>query len=405
MNNTASNPKCIPELRFPGFEGEWIQKSMGEICNGIMYGMNSAAISFDGENKYLRITDIDEETREFRPNPLSSPEGDIEDKYILKKGDIVFARTGASVGKSYLYRESDGKLLFAGFLIKFTVKNSNSYFIYSHTLTSSFKKWVQLMSMRSGQPGINAEEYKLLKLFLPSIPEQTKIASFLTAVDNKIHQLTRKKELMEQYKKGVMQKIFNREIRLRDEEGKEYPEWEKTRLGKLTQLFSNRNPKLIEATIYSVTNSNGFVPQNEHFDREVAGKDLSNYKIIERGDFAYNPARINVGSIAYFTEGIGVISSLYVCFRTNKELMDKFLIYFLQLESTKFQINNLGEGGVRIYLWYDLFSLIKCDLPCIKEQQKIASFLSSIDQKITLVSQQLEKMQTWKKGLLQNMFC
>ena len=94
--------KKIPALRFPEFKGEWDKKKLGEVCENIMYGMNSAAIPFDGENKYLRITDIDEDSREFIPKPLVSPDGEIEEKYKLKYGDIVFTRTGASVGKTYL---------------------------------------------------------------------------------------------------------------------------------------------------------------------------------------------------------------------------------------------------------------------------------------------------------------
>jgi type I restriction enzyme S subunit len=144
--------------------------------------------------------------------------------------------------------------------------------------------------------------------------------------------------------------------------------------------------------------------QSEHFDRVVAGNDLSNYKIIQKNEFAYNPARINVGSIAHFKNDIGIISSLYVCFKTTDELLDSFLLNVLQLEYTKFQIENLGEGGVRIYLWYDLFALIKCKIPCIEEQTKIANFLTALDDKITNNQTQLNALKQYKQGLLQQLF-
>lgn len=176
----------VPNLRFPGFEDAWEVKKLGEVATNFMYGMNTAATVYDGENQYIRITDIDERTRLFTPNPLSSPDGELEDKYLLEKGDILFARTGASVGKSYLYSEKDGKIFFAGFLIRLNVKTENPYFIFSQTLTEKYQKWVLTMSMRSGQPGINAEEYKLLPIALPSFEEQSEIAFFLSKIDERI---------------------------------------------------------------------------------------------------------------------------------------------------------------------------------------------------------------------------
>lgn len=232
----------IPALRFPEFKGEWTQSFLGNISSNIGYGMNSAATEFDGEYKYLRITDIDEETRRFIPNPLSSPSDPVDEKYLLNEGDIVFARTGASVGKSYLYKKYDGKLCFAGFLIRFSILKNNAYFVYCYTLKQSYFKWVQLMSMRSGQPGINAEEYKDLKIHLPKEPEQKKIADFLTAVDQKIAQLTEKKSCLEQYKKGVMQRLFTQRLRFHDTNGTPFPDWEEMALGDVANVNMGQSP-------------------------------------------------------------------------------------------------------------------------------------------------------------------
>jgi len=136
--------KKVTKLRFPGFEGEWELKIIGDLTQDVSYGMNSAAIEFDGINKYFRITDIDVESRMFVPNPLTSPNGELEDKYLLKMRDIVFARTGASVGKCYLYNDSDGKLYYAGFLIKFSIiEDAEPYFIYSYTFGGNYMKWVK----------------------------------------------------------------------------------------------------------------------------------------------------------------------------------------------------------------------------------------------------------------------
>ncbi len=114
------NGQRIPEIRFVGFTEDWEQHKLGEVADGFDYGLNVAATEFDGQNKYIRITDIDDETRLFVQDTITSPDADLEnaDNYILKKGDILFARTGASVGKSYIYKESDGLVYYAGFLIR-----------------------------------------------------------------------------------------------------------------------------------------------------------------------------------------------------------------------------------------------------------------------------------------------
>ena len=151
--------------------------------------MNAAASDFDGEKKYLRITDIDDQTREFRTDDLSSPDinNPIDDKYLLKEGDILFARTGASVGKTYLYKASDGKTYYAGFLIRAHVSDeADAGFIFQSALTERYKQFVLITSQRSGQPGINAQEYADLLLLLPSLPEQRRIGAFFDRLDSLI---------------------------------------------------------------------------------------------------------------------------------------------------------------------------------------------------------------------------
>lgn len=203
---------CRPSLRFKDENGkefpEWEKKKLGDMSVNIMYGMNAAAIPFDGYNKYIRITDIDENSRRFIPNPLTSPDCEIEEKYKLKVGDIVFARTGASVGKTYLYDSNDGNVVFAGFLIKFTVVKANPYFIFTQTFLASYNKWVLMMSMRSGQPGINAEEYKTLSIQLPCLQEQNKITNFLLVIDEKIKRTQEQIQQTQEWKKGLLQKMF-----------------------------------------------------------------------------------------------------------------------------------------------------------------------------------------------------
>jgi type I restriction enzyme S subunit len=195
-------------LRFPGFTEPWVEKRLGEVADNIMYGMNCASTAYDGKNKYLRITDIDEDSRKFIASGVTSPSGALESKYRLSESDILFTRTGASVGKTFLYTPDLGKVYFAGFLIKFSITSARPMFIFLQTLQKRYFKWVKCTSMRSGQPGINAEEYKSFKIFLPSLPEQQKIADFLTTVDTKISQVDLQIEKMTQFKKELLGQMF-----------------------------------------------------------------------------------------------------------------------------------------------------------------------------------------------------
>ena len=199
-------------LRFTSEDGspfpDWEEKRLEELASNPSYGMNAAAVEYDGQHKYVRITDIDEETRTFSTDKLTSPSGLIEEKYRLRTGDIVFARTGASTGKSYLYNEKDGEMYFAGFLIRFRITHADPRLIFYQTLTQRFAKWVLIMSMRSGQPGINADEYSSFKILLPHPDEQAKIAEALSAIDAKIAAVAGQLERMQDFKKGLLQQMF-----------------------------------------------------------------------------------------------------------------------------------------------------------------------------------------------------
>lgn len=199
------------QIRFKSDDGsefpEWVEKKLGEICEPPKYGLNASGIDYDGEHKYLRITDIDEITHTFTPEDLTST-SEYSDEYLLKENDIVFTRTGASTGKTYLYDSKDGDLYYAGFLIKFQVKGENAKFIFYQTCTHEYEKWVHIMSTRSGQPGINSEEYSSMKIKLPCKEEQQKIADCLSSLDNLIQNQQKIVTNWQQRKKGLLQQMF-----------------------------------------------------------------------------------------------------------------------------------------------------------------------------------------------------
>lgn len=396
--------KLVPELRFKKFGGEWLSTTLRKVSKNVSYGMNASATKFDGVNKYLRITDIDEESRRFNPNPLSSPSGEIDERFVLRNNDIVFTRTGASVGKSYLYNKGDGRLLYAGFLIKFSIINSDSYFIFQQTFRDSYYKWVHVYSMRSGQPGLNAEEYKELKLNIPSLPEQQKIASFLSKVDEKIAHLSKKKELLEEYKKGVTQKIFKQEIRFKEENGNDFPKWEKVGGNVLFDNISDKNHNS-DLPILAITQDQGAIPRELiEYNITVTEKSVKSYKVVQIGDFVIS-LRTFQGGIEY-SNYKGICSPAYIILRPIKEEVNRdFYKFYFKTSNYILQLQKNLEGirdGKMIS--YKYFSEIKIPFPSLKEQVRISTFLSSLDKKISAVDNQISLAKEWKKGLLQKMF-
>ena len=205
------NGSSYPEIRFKGFTDPWEQRKLSEMCGTFEYGLNAAAKEFDGKNKYIRITDIDDASREFLLSDLSSPDICLDgmSKYLLSSGDIVFARTGASVGKTYIYRENDGIVYFAGFLIRAKVNQDNdAEFVFQSTLSPSYEKYIRITSQRSGQPGVNAQEYGEYDLFAPSKEEQQRIGHFLRGINNLITLHQRELEKLQNIKKSMLEKMF-----------------------------------------------------------------------------------------------------------------------------------------------------------------------------------------------------
>lgn len=202
----------------------WEQRKLGSIAASFDYGLNAAATEYDGQNKYLRITDIDDTTHEFLKSDLTTPLADLamSADYLLEEGDLLFARTGASVGKTYLYRQYDGTVYFAGFLIRARIgEGADPEFVYQATLTDAYKKYVAITSQRSGQPGVNAQEYADYQLMLPSRTEQQQIGMTLRSLDNLIT-------------------LHQRKCQCRSLCG--YLSWEQRKLGDVTTIVGGGTP-------------------------------------------------------------------------------------------------------------------------------------------------------------------
>jgi len=204
--------------RLPGFCAEWETKTLGELCEiKGDYGINAASVPFDPKlPTYLRITDIDEDGK-FKVQNKTSVNNQYSKNFYLEEEDIVFARTGASVGKTYLHKSENGKLVFAGFLIRFRT-NPNKltpYFLRQYVNSNKYWNWVRVFSVRSGQPGINSKEYAILPISIPPISEQKKISIVFKMVDKEIALLQTQLTQLQSQKRGLMQKLLTGEMRVK----------------------------------------------------------------------------------------------------------------------------------------------------------------------------------------------
>ncbi|MZQ48797.1 MAG: restriction endonuclease subunit S [Bacteroidales bacterium] len=402
--------KKIPKLRFPEFEGEWIQEKLDDVASKIQDGTHfSPELLVEGKFLYITSKNVKNGYIDLSDSYYVSYEDhkNIYKRCDTKKGDVLLTKDG-TIGQASINTLSEEiSLLSSVAFIRAKDKYLNE-FICQLLLSPEGQREIKKSIAGQALKRITLTKIKNFNYYFPSLPEQQKIASFFTAIDQKISQLKRKLTLLEEYKKGVMQKIFSQEIRFRDDNGQEFPKWEKKRLGELTYKTGKKNKGSTPYPIYSINNREGFLPQGDQFegvDSNSRGYDISLYKIIEEKTFAYNPARINVGSIGFSGDLKDIIiSSLYVCFKTKQGLEDAYLLHYLKtFQFNKSVLQNV-EGGVRDYLFYENFSNIKINLPSNKEQLKIANFLSTIDDKINHTQKQINKAEVWKKGLMQQMF-
>jgi type I restriction enzyme S subunit len=407
--------KNAPKLRFKDENGRdfpaWEKKKLGDICSRIMDGTHFSPKSKEGSKKYITSKNIRNEGLDLSNIKYISDDDhkDIYKKCPVKFGDVLLTKDGENTGNCCLNTLHEEFSLLSSVAVINGLPSILSNIFLLQVLKS--KKGIgSITGAMAGQAitRITLEKIKNFIFDFPSYPEQTKIANFLTAIDDRITQLTQKVDGLQQYKKAVMQQIFSQKLRFKDEKGRAFGAWEEKRLGDVTSKVSKKNKDNISYPIYSISNKNGFVPQSEQFDGVDSNDrnyDISLYKIVQKNTFAYNPARINVGSIGYSGELNNVIiSSLYVCFKTSESISDKYMLQYLDSFEFRKGVLRSVEGGVREYLFYENFSSIKHTFPSLKEQEKIAGFLGAVDEKLAQAKAKLDAVKQYKQGLLQQMF-
>jgi type I restriction enzyme S subunit len=388
-----TKPVLSPKLRFSEFNDSWTPKLLGDVVTSKSQKYNSEKES--KSFKCIELEHLGSGNGELLGYSDSSKSGSIKNKF--SDGDVLFGKLRPYLRK-YFLANFDGVCSSEIWVLK-GIDITNEY-LYQIIQTDKFMESVN-KSSGSKMPRADWGIVSSSAIEIPSLPEQQKIASFLKAVDTKIEQLTKKKTLFEQYKKGVMQKIFNQEIRFKDENGNEFPEWEVQALGDVSEITMGQSP-----------NSNSYNSENIGMPLIQGNADISHRKTNPRnwtseptklckiGDLIVT-VRAPVGAVAKSIHdaciGRGVCS-----IRNNKKTDIEFLYQFLLDYELKW--GSIEQGSTFTAVSGSEIKKIAIKVPSKKEQTKIANFLTSLDFKIEHTNTLLEKTKLWKKGLLQQLF-
>lgn len=399
----------IPELRFKADDGsefpDWEGKKLGDnvkFINGRAYSQDE--LLSVGKYQVLRVGNL------FTNDTYYYSDMELEpDKYI-EDGDLIYAWSATFgpriyIGNKCIYHYHIWKLKFDENIVSKTFLN--------YILERDVEK---IMSQRTGGTMVHITKSAMenRELFFPSLPEQKKIASFLSTIDDIITTTEAELTAWQERKKGVMQKIFNREVRFKADDGSEFPEWEEKRLGEVTSRVTRRNNNMISDISLTISGVYGLIDQRKYFNKIVAASDLSNYYLLKSGEFAYNRS----SSVGYDFGAIkrldscecGAVSTLYVCFSIldeNDVCSDYLRMYFDSNIWNKYAASVCAEGarnhGLLNISVNDFFDM-PVFIPSLPEQKRIAECLSAIDEVITLTKKELSAWKEFKKGLLQQMF-
>lgn len=392
-----------PKLRFKEFSYDWEDKFLGDIATFTKgKGISKSDIVSYGKNPCIRYGELYTVYGVVIDKIHSFTDLDIKNYTLSKVNQVIIPASGET--KIDIATAScvlvDNVIL--GGDLNILTTNENGVFLANYL---NFSKKIEIAQLAQGISVIHlyAKQLAGLNVKLPCIEEQTKIANFLTAVDEKISQLNEQHQLMIQYKKGVMQKIFSQEIRFKDDNGDEFGAWESLPASDIFENFSNRDHNG-SLTVLASTQNQGIVPRDEiNIDIKSSNESLQNYKIVNKGNFVIS-LRSFQGGIEY-SEYDGICSPAYTVLKTIKPISECF--YKNYLKTTNF-IKRLNTSVIGIrdgkQISYQVFSRLKLHYPAVEEQTKIADFLTAIDQRIENLDQQLELAKIWKKGLLQQMF-
>ena len=395
-NTNVPNSGNVPRLRFPEFSGEWVKVSLLEICERVTRKNknNRSKLPLTISAQYGLVDQIT-----FFNKVVAS--ADMSNYYLLKKGEFAYNKSYSSdypwgaIKRLDRYDEGALSSLYICFNIR---KCTDSDFAVQYFESP---KWYREVSNIAGEGARNhgllniaVGDFFNTKHYLPSsIDEQKKIAKLLLLLDQRIATQNKIIEDLKKLKVAIIENAFC---------GKHY----NYKIGDIITQISNRNKSNKETNVLSVSNKLGFVEQSEQFeDRTVASEDVTNYKIVRTNDFAYNPARINVGSIARLKQyESGIVSPMYICFHAKKNVLPEYLEMFFLTQYFKHEMYKRLEGSVRLCLSFEGLTNIPISIPEIPLQKEISEKILAFETKIGIEEHYLNALEKQKQYLLQQMF-
>jgi len=363
----------VPHLRFPEFSGEWERKRLKDVCNIRTGNKNTQDKSDNGIYPFYVRSQIVERINSWT----------FDGEAILTAGD------GVGVGKVFHY--STGKIGVHQRVYILSDFKCDGKYLYSY-FAGNFYNRVKRMSAKNSVDSVRMEMIADMPIALPSIEEQKKIGHLLALLDDRITTQNKIIEDLKILKSSIIDICYKGDDNIR--------------LGEFISQVSHRNKLNHPYKVMSVSNIRGFIPQSEQFtDREIASENTTSYKIVTRDIFAYNPARINIGSIARFKgNDTGIVSPMYVCFRVSGELLPQYLEYFFQTQKFRSDVELRLEGSVRLCLNFDALCGIEVPILSPAEQIAISSAIETLESKIVLEQKALSLMNKQRKYLLSKLF-
>lgn len=391
-------------LRFKRDDGtsypEWEKTLLGNVCN-----INPKTNELDDMFFYIDLESI-ESGKLILKEPINKAEAPSRAQRVLEIGDVLFQTVRPYQMNHYYYENKLPMQVVAstGFA-QMRLINGDNRFLYYLFYTNDFNKSVDVKCTGSNYPAINSSELAKIKVKIPCLEEQQKIADFLSEVDNIIAMSEKEIESLEMQKKGAMQKIFSQEVRFKADDGSEYPAWEEKKMDNICSFFSGGTPTSSNADYYG-----GEIPFIRSGEIHLTSTELF---ITDIGLKASSAKMVNIGDILYALYGAtsgevdiskinGAINQAILCIRPDKYQSSIFIKELLNHNKDKIVKTFLqgGQGNLSAYTIKNL----KYEFPCFEEQQKIADFLSEFDNAIEYAKEELEVWKNIKKGLLQQMF-
>lgn len=411
----------VPKLRFKGFEGDWESVTI-ENCFSLFSGHafpSDASVS-DGI-KWLKIADVG--IQEMNPTNLSFLPESFSIKFsqfIVSENDYVIALTRPILNKklkiSKVGQFYDGALLNQR-VAKIESKENDISFIYALLQKSDIVEKLENSIAGTDPPNLSVKQIKEIVVTIPKICEQTKIASFLSAVDDKIAALRQEHDLWQQYKQGMMQQLFSQTLRFQDDNGQDFPDWEERTLGELGTTYSGLTGKNSDDFGEGVP----YITYKQIFDSNKI--DISKFELVNisenekqnqvlKGDVLFTVSSETANEVAFSSVLLDELDKpVYLnsfCFgyrpRNQNHLNGSFARFYFRSGIFRKQVYPLAQGSTRFNISKSALMELAIKLPSLQEQTKIADCLSSIDTKIDVLAQQLEQARVWKQGLLQQMF-